>query len=197
MEKNSTDTRARNFCFVVAEESAPENWIKTLDDEHVPAFISPLHCDDKTADGKAKFHHWHIIVMFRGKKSVKQVRELAHKVGAVNDYVQICKDLRGYARYLCHLDDPNKAQYNPADVISLGGADYISTIGTSEDTDTALSEIMDFCVENGCDSFYRLAIYARNNRPDWFRVLTSKRTVFLTAWLKSMSWEAKQGRNID
>ena len=193
----ATDNRKRNFVFVVAKESAPEDWREILSEEHVPAFISPLHDSDVNADGEAKFEHWHVMLMFKGKKTIDQVKEIAHKVGAVNDYVQVCQDVRGYARYLCHLDNPEKHQYSTADVTAMGGADYLSVIGSAADTDTALGEMMDFCISNGCYSFYRLSIYARNNRPDWFRVITSSRTVFLTAWLKSMQWEINNGNPID
>lgn len=193
----ATDNRKRNFVFVVAEESAPDNWREILGEEHVPAFISPLHDSDVNPDGEKKFPHWHVMLMFKGKKSLEQVKEIAHKVGAVNDYVQVCQDVRGYARYLCHLDNPEKHQYSTADVTAMGGADYLSVIGSAADTDTALGEMMDFCIANGCYSFYRLSIYARNNRPDWFRVITSSRTVFLTAWLKSMQWEINNGNPIE
>ena len=191
-----TDDRKRNFVFVVAKESAPENWQAILAEEHVPAFISPLHCDDVNADGTKKFEHWHVMLMFKGKKSLEQVKAIAHKVGAVNDYVQVCQDVRGYARYLIHADNPEKAAYSAADVVAMGGADYLGCIGTAADTDTALGEMMDWCISQGCYSFYRLSLYAREYRPDWFRVITSSRTVFLTAWLKSMQWEIGQGNDI-
>lgn len=187
------DGRARNFCFVVAEESAPSGWLETLQEQHVQGFVSPLHCDDMNPDGEKKFSHWHVMLMFKGKKSLEQVKAIAHEVGAVNDYVQVVQDARGYARYLCHLDNPEKAPYSKGDVVALGGADYLQYIGSALDTDAALGEMMDWCIEQGCFSFFRLSNYARKERPDWFRVITSSRTVFLTAWLKSMEWEAKNG----
>lgn len=190
------DNRKRNFFFLVAPESAPKGWREILESEHVPAFISPLHDKDVKDDGAAKYPHYHVLVMFRGKKSIEQVQDLAHKCGAVNDHVEPCQDARAYARYLCHLDDRSKAQYSVSEVVSLGGADYIGTIGTASDTDIALAEMMDWCQEQGCYSFYRLSLYARDNRPDWFRVVSTKRTVFLTAWLKSMQWEINQGNEI-
>ena len=189
----STDNRKRNFVFVVAQESAPSDWQEVLASEHVPAFISPLHCDDVNADGSKKFNHWHVLLMFKGKKSIEQVREIAHRCGAVNDFVEVCQDVRGYARYLTHRDNPEKAQYSAADVVALGGADYLATVGTAVDTDAAVGEMMDWCIEQGVYSFFRLSNYARRERPDWFRVLTSSRTVFLTNWLKSMQWEIQQG----
>ena len=49
--------------------------------------------------------------------------------------------MRAYARYLCHLDNPEKAQYEVAEGESLGGADYLGTIKCAADTDTALGEM--------------------------------------------------------
>lgn len=185
------ETRKRNWAFVVYPESAPNNWLEILREMLVPGFISPLHDSDVNADGEPKKPHWHVILTFKGLKSYEQVLEITNKLNAPAP--QECKDVRSYARYLCHLDNPEKAQYQPSDVVCLGGADYLEKIKSAADTDTALNEMMDWCVEQGCYSFFALSNYARSNRSDWFRVITSQRTVFLVAWLKSMEWEAKQG----
>lgn len=185
-----TETRKRNWAFVVYPDSAPENWREILREMCVPGFISPLHDSDKNADGTAKKAHWHVILTFKGLKSFEQVREITDSLNA--PIPQPCKDIRAYARYLCHLDNPEKAQYLPADVENLGGTDFFETTKSAADTDTALSEMMDWCMENGCASFFRLANFARSERPDWFRVLSQSRTQFLVAWLKSMEWDFRE-----
>ena len=186
-----TEKRKRNWAFVVYPDSAPDNWREMLHEMLVPGFISPLHDADENADGEQKKPHWHVMLTFKGLKSLDQVKEITEAINSPAP--QECKDVRAYARYLCHLDNPEKAQYQISDVESLGGADYLDKIKCAADTDTALSEMMDWCMEQGCYSFYRLSNYARKNRSDWFRVITSSRTVFLTSWLKSMEWEAKNG----
>lgn len=188
------ERRKRNWVFVVYEESAPDDWREQLREQLVPGFISPLHCDDVNADGERKKAHWHVMLTFKGLKSYDQVKEITDSLNAPAP--QECKDMRGYARYLCHLDNPEKAQYPVDQVESLAGADYLEKIKCAADTDTALSEMMDWCIDQGCFSFFRLANYARENRSDWFRVLTSSRTVFLTAWLKSMEWEYRGGGDL-
>lgn len=189
------DQRKRNWAFVVYPDSAPDNWREILRNELVPGFISPLHDADVNADGEQKKPHWHVVLTFKGNKSFEQVKEIT---GALNATIpQVCKDTRAYARYLCHLDNPEKAQYEVADVESLGGADYLDKIKSAADTDTAVSEMMDWCIEQGCFSFFRLSNYARKNRTDWFRVISSSRTVFLVAWLKSMEWEVRNGNSVE
>lgn len=183
------DARKRNWAFVVYPESAPEDWREKLREMLVPGYISPLHDSDVNPDGEVKKAHWHVILTFKGNKSYEQIKEITDSIHATAP--QVCKDVRAYARYLCHLDNPEKAQYEVSDVECLCGADYLDKIKSAADTDTALGEMMDWCMEQGCFSFFRLSNYARRYRSDWFRVITSSRTVFLTAWLKSMEWEAR------
>lgn len=188
------DGRTRTWAMVVYPDSVPENWKEILQEQHVPVLISPLHDCDKNADGEPKKPHWHVLLMYNGKKSRKQIDELAEDLNAPRP--QPVSDKRGYARYLIHADNPEKFQYDARDVTALGGADFTQFILGAADTDTALGEMMDWCVDQGCYSFYRLSLYARDNRPDWFRVITSCRTVFLVNWLKSMQWEVQQGIEI-
>lgn len=188
----SKEQRKRNWAFIVYPESAADDWCALLHSQLVPGYISPLHDRDLNADGTPKKPHYHVILTFRGLKSYAQVEEITD---LVHGTIPIpCKDLRAYARYLCHLDNPEKAQYEPCGVVELGGTDYLSTVKSAADTDSAVGEMMDWCIENGCYSFYRLSNYARSERTDWFRVLTSQRTVFLVAWLKSMQWEMNADR---
>lgn len=194
MPKKDSEKRKRNWCFVVYPESAPGEWRKILRDMHVTGYISPLHDKDVNADGEAKKPHWHVILKFAGLKSFSQIKEITEKLNAPDP--QDCKDVKAYARYLIHVDNPEKAQYSAGDVESLGGADYLGEIKTAADNDVALAEMMDWCIEQGCYSFYRLANYARENRSDWFRVITRSSTLFLTAWLKSMQWEINEGNEI-
>jgi len=187
----AVEKRKRNWALVVYPESLPDNWLDTLQDMHVPGFVSPLHDNDKNADGENKKPHYHVLLTFKGLKSYEQIKEISDALNAPNP--QEVKDVRGYARYLCHLDNPEKQQYKIADVVSLGGADILETIKSSADTDAALNEMMDWCLEQGCFSFFRLVNYARKERTDWFRVLSSSRTVFMKEWMKSYKWEIDNG----
>lgn len=190
-KSNEANKRTRNWTFIVYPDSAPENWIDLLKDQHVEGFVSPIHDKDVNPGGEPKKPHYHVMLMFQGVKTEKQAQEISDMCSGVQ--VQMIKNVRGEARYLCHLDNPEKEQYDRQGVISLAGADYLDKIGGYADTDTAVGEMMDWCIDQGCFSFFHLSNYARNNRPDWFRVLTSQRTVFLTSWLKSMKWEIDQG----
>lgn len=190
------DERTRNWTIIVYPDSAPDNWREIVQELHVETYISPLHDKDISADGSAKKPHWHVLFAFRGKKSLAQVQEISDRLSGVKVRWEECAvaDLRGMVRYLVHFDDANKHQYDVSAIETMGGADVVDFFASSAvDVDTALGEMMDWCIEQGCFSFFALSNYARRERPDWFRVLSTKRTLFITQWLKSMKWEIDQG----
>lgn len=189
-QKKSNPGRTRNYVTVVYPESAPNNWKEILADECVPAFISPLHDSDYNADGEVKKAHYHVMVMFDGVKSESQAKELFDKIGGVG--LQKVNSTRGYARYLCHLDNPEKAQYNQSDIIQLGGADYISVIGLTSDKYQAVREIIEFCKQNEIICYADLLEYSALNNESWFRVLCDNGTVVVSQYLKSAAWRLTQ-----
>lgn len=186
MAKDYGKGRTRNFATVVYPESAPDQWQSVLEDQFVPAFISPLHDQDLNATGEEKKPHYHVIIMYDSTKTIEQAKELFDKIGGVG--LEAVQSIRGYARYLCHLDNPDKHQYNQEDVRQLCGADYPGVIGLVTDKYKAISEMIDFCEEYNIDSYSELLKYCRINRFEWFRVLCDNGTVVMKEYLKSKSW---------
>lgn len=175
--------RYRNYACMVYPDSAPENWVDILKDSHIPIFISPLHEKDIDPLGQPKKPHYHVMVMYDGVQTLDQVREFLNGIAA-NNFVEIVKSLRGYARYLIHKDNPEKVQYDAEQVQSLSGADYNATIGLSIDKYHAIREMQYWCQENNITSFYKLCDYALENRMDWYRILCDI-GVFMREYLKS------------
>lgn len=189
-EKNATK-RTRNFATVVYPESAPENWQAILSEQFVPAFISPLHDKDINPGGESKKPHHHVMIMFDSVKTREQAQDIFNLIGGVG--CEVVQSFRGYARYLCHLDNPEKAQYDVETVRSMCGADYTGAIGLVTDKYKAIGEIIDFCIDQDVYSFSDLLEYARMERFDWFRVLCDNGTVVVKEYLKSRSWTHKEG----
>lgn len=189
------DGRTRNWTIVVYADSAPENWREVIADLHVPAFISPYHDKDVTATGEPKKPHWHVVLCFKGKKSIEQIQAISDQLSGVKVLWEECAvgNLSGMVRYLVHFDDANKAQYSIDDIQTFGGADVLAHFSEASDVDECVGEMMDWLNEQGITSFAALARYARQYRSDWFRVLTSKRTVFVAQYCKSLQWEMTNG----
>jgi hypothetical protein len=86
------------------------------------------------------------------------------------------------------LDDPDKAQYKPDDVICICGADYHSIISLTIDKYVALCEMEEFCEKYNVLSFFALSRYASTHRSDWSRVLKECGTRYMSEYLKSRKW---------
>lgn len=185
-KKASGGRRSRNFATVVYPESAPDGWQEILSQQFVPAFISPLHDKDINPTGEPKKPHYHVVIMFDSLKAKDQAQDIISKINGVG--CEVVQSIRGYARYLCHLDNPEKAQYKQEDVRSLCGADYPGTIGLVTDKYKAIGEMIDYCKEYSIYSYSDLLEYCRMERFDWFRVLCDNGTVVMKEYLKSKSW---------
>lgn len=188
----ASSRRFRNFATVVYpdSENTPDNWLAILQDFKTPVLVSPFHDQDINVTGEPKKPHYHVMIMFEGMKSPDQVRELFDQIGGVG--LETVNSLRGYARYLCHLDNPDKHQYSPADVQEMSGIDYLEIIGLPSDRYEIIGEMIDYCQSELIYSYATLLIYARHNRNDWFRILCDSGTIVIKEFLKSFRWEHEQ-----
>lgn len=164
------DDRGRVAAFLVYPDSAYPDWIERLKALHVRGFISPLHDADVLADGSPKKCHWHVILYFDGKKSREQIDKIRESaIGP--DYSRHLEEVvnaSGYARYLIHMDDPDKAQYSSEDVVCLGGADYGLASAQPGDDVVTLGEINRFLITREItNTVVLLDILRTEGRRDW------------------------------
>ena len=186
-ESKTKDGRSRNYATVVYPESAPADWIDRLASFVIPCYVSPLHDSDVNPTGEPKKEHYHVLFCFEGKKSKEQISQIVETIGGVG--CESVNSLRGYARYLCHLDNPEKHQYSIDDVKSFGGADYITAINLVTDKYKCIKEMIDYCKTNKVYVYADLLEYCSENRSDWFRVLCDNGTVVMKEYLKSAHWK--------
>lgn len=196
MAKSKRPPRTRNWTGVVYPDSAPENWRQQLDDLHVPYYISPLHDRDVNPDGALKKPHYHIIIMFGSVKTFEQVKEIFDAFNA--PHPQYVNSLRGMARYLCHLDNPEKAQYDPSGVVAGCGADdYLQICSLPSDKYQVIGEMMDWVTENNIVSYADLMRYARANNENWFRALCDHCSMVMIEFIKSSAWTVEHVEKLD
>lgn len=188
----ASSRRFRNFATVIYpdSENTPADWLTVIQDFKTPVLVSPFHDLDINVTGEPKKPHYHVLIMFEGMKSQDQVRELFDQIGGVG--LETVNSLRGYARYLCHLDNPDKHQYSPGDVLQFGGVDYIDMIGLPSDRYEVIGEMIDYCEAERIVSYATLLVYARHNRQDWFRILCDSGTLVMKEYLKSFGWALDQ-----
>lgn len=188
MAKSALQKRTRAWATIIYQESAPDCWRETLQGYMVQTFVSPLHDADLKEDGSPKKPHFHVLMMYDGVKTPEQAREIFESFGGVG--CEPVQSVRGYARYLCHLDNPEKHQYSPDDVCSYCGADYLSAICQQVDKYAAIAQMMQWVAENDVVAYSDLLEYAATNRQDWFRVLCDSGTMVIMEYIKSRSWKA-------
>lgn len=179
--------RSKNWATIVYPDSAPDNWLDILGDMKIEVFVSPLHDKDKNPTGEEKKAHYHVIIMFPSVKTDAQACEVFQAFGGVG--FERIASIRGYARYLCHLDNPDKHIYDTKEVLSFGGADYFSVITLETDRYVTLADILDFCDNNDIKYYSELVRWCRNNRFEWFRALADGGSYMVKEYLKTVQYE--------
>lgn len=177
------DKRTRNWTCVMYPESMAQNWQDIL--AEIPSAVSPLHDADVNGDGSEKKAHYHVMFGFEGVKTYSQVLEITKKLNAT--IPKIVHSARSMLRYFCHLDNPDKAQYKPSDIMLFGGFSIESYFEpTKAERHAILLEIISFCRENRIVEFSDLVDYALTEKfEEWAGVLMDGNTVFLNAYIKS------------
>lgn len=168
MSKNDTK-RGRNWVFVIYKDSLPEGQPSALLDELAVPYFLAWHDSDVSADGEPKKEHGHLILMFDGNKSYKQVCEIADTLNSPKP--KRIENLRSMARYLCHLDNPEKAQYLVEDVEQGYGADYIKIINLTENRYALIRDMVAWVEDNDCRYYSDLFNYCAIHNDMWFRAL--------------------------
>lgn len=189
-EKKSTDNRTRTWTFVLYEDSAPDNWRDMLDDLHIEWVESPWHDKDVNADGEPKKKHKHILLLFSGKKSYEQIKEITDMLS--QPIPQRCHDARAMVRYMAHLDNPDKAQYNPSDIIAHGGVDLADMLRpSSSERYTLIRDMIDYIRSAGVLEFQDLMDYAAAEHfSDWFPLLCDNSAYVIGQYIKSQRHRA-------
>ena len=189
-EKKSTDNRARTWTFVLYEESAPENWRDMLDEQHIQWVESPWHDKDMNANGEPKKKHKHILLMFSGKKSYEQIKEITDSL--TQPIPQRCHDARALVRYMAHLDNPEKAQYNVNDIIPHGGVDVSEMLRpSSSERYSLIRDMIDYIRSKGVTEFQDLMDYAAEEHfSDWFPLLCDNSAYIIGQYIKSQRHRA-------
>lgn len=192
-----SDQRSTTWTFVVYPESAPGNWIDILKGLHVPFVISPFHNRDikDPETGELKKPHYHCIIRYRSKKSFRQVKsEVCDKING--PIPQPVVDFPMMVRYLAHLDDPNKYQYNVEDIQIYGNIDIKEYIYDKREYQyEVLKEILDFCEKYDIQEYSTIVNYCKDERPKWFPFVTKTFRATIDSYVRSQRYSAENGTN--
>ena len=178
--------KKRNWTFVLYPESAPSDWREILKISGLMAAVSPLHDKDTNPTGESKKPHYHVLLVYSGPTTYNAVAKFTASLNAT--VPQALESVRGMYRYFSHKDNPEKYQYDEADIVSFNGfniADLVE-LTRSEVNElkakvlklirevgiTEYSGLIDFLLDNGMTSEYDVAI---NNTLFFNTYICSKR----------------------
>lgn len=155
-------------------------------------YISPLHDRDVNPFGEPKKPHYHVILAYDGPKSYEQVKRLTDEINA-SAKIEKVNSLRGYLRYFCHEDNPEKAQYSRSDIQCIGGADLdVLTRPTTGERYALIGEMIDYIESNNVTEFSDFMNFARvHHMDDWFPLLCDSCAYVIGQVIKSQRHKPK------
>jgi len=193
-EGQKSNDKKRNWAFVMYPDSAPANWQDVLQQTGLQCCVSPLHDTDINADETQKKPHWHVILCYSGPTSYNVVEKLTKNLNAT--IPQGVEQIKGYYRYLTHKDNPDKVQYDEADIISINGfsiRDFVDM--TRAEVTKEKRNIMCFVEENDITEYCDLLVELdKHNLLDTWEVAANN-TIFADAYIRSRRNKLKGVQN--
>lgn len=197
-DKKRAGMRSRNWLAVIYPDDLPADYVDILSQTGINAVLSPIHDKDVNADGSPKKVHRHLVLTFDSVKTSaqvydffgelfgKQVSENSDKTSVIGVAMpQRCANKVGAVRYLTHMDNPEKAQYDKADIICLGGANVDEMLKASPDETFVLQATVESIIEEaGFTEYAVVARYLRDTDFELYKTFTTH-TLHFNAFIRS------------
>lgn len=114
IEKHNKETGSW-FCAVTHDLSIAETVKQSILD--FPSWAWIYHESD-TDEGTP---HVHFLIKANGTRNIKQISD---KIGLESNYIQVCRKVVAFRRYMLHLDSPDKIKYTVNDVHTRCHVDF-------------------------------------------------------------------------
>lgn len=194
-EKN---VKKRNWAFVLYPESAPKDWREQLAMSGIQCAVSPLHDRDENPDKTPKKPHYHVILVYGNPTTYSNVRAFTN--GRLGQTIpQPLEQVRGYYRYLTHEDNPEKYQYNKADIQTINGFDIRDFVElTRSETSKITREIVQLIRDNNITEYsvlMNILMDAGDGMTEHYEVARTN-TLFFKSYLTSR-WRVLGGTRQD
>lgn len=189
--ENPKEVTGKYWCFVLYPESAPENWQELLNRSGLPWAVSPLHENDLNADNSKKKAHYHVIIIWANSTTYNAVKKFTQ--GTLNGTVpQVLHSPLGYYRYFTHEDNPEKYQYDKADIQSGNGFDIADYAKMTKQQKLELHmKLSELILEHGIYSYAEAVQMAMSMGFDEYEMVTSH-TIHFTNLCKSVGYAKRK-----
>lgn len=183
-EKKSIEKK-RNWGAIIYPESAPENWRELLQKTGLPCALSPLHDRDvNEVDEEVKKAHYHVILCYAGPVTQNNVQRVTSMLNAP---MPIPLDsIKGAYRYFTHKDNPDKFQYDEADIEFFSGFDVRDFIELAKSEIYALKcAIEEYVNEHSITEYSVLLDRLRVERLRDMHEVAQNNTIYCNAYISS------------
>lgn len=192
MSLTSNIQKSKFWAFVAYPDSLPDDWLDLLQETGLLFCVSPLHDRDLNADGTQKKDHYHVILLFNGPTTFNHVKNITSALGQPIPIALL--SVRGYYRYLTHIDNPEKAQYDKSLIRHFNGAiveDFyqLSTFEVNEFKITIQKIILDQDILEYSDLIDFLLFTEAN--MDLYDIATNH-TLFFNSYIRSRRHKRKE-----
>jgi hypothetical protein len=189
----SKNVKGRDWTFIVYPESAPSNWREILDETHIRWIESPLHDKDVNADGEMKKAHWHILLSADGPITFSAVEKITKKLNSPTP--KKVGSGKGLVRYMIHLDNPEKYQYDISEIRAHNGAEISPYFEMSMTKRLdVMKEIIRYIHDNDVDNFADFLMICIEKSDDWFSIAVNHNTLAINKMLDAMWHRNKKAR---
>ena len=190
--------KCRYWLFEMYEDSRPIDWLDRLTKTMLRACVSPRHDKDLKEDGSGEFKkpHYHIVLCFEGPTTYNNALSIA-KFCVGSNIVLPCYSVRGSVEYFIHLNQEDKAQYDPKDYIFINGFNINDYLNISPEEEKQYKiELINLIRNHKFIEYSEVADYLIDNEMfDLFYVF-SNHTIFYNSYLKSKNFACKTNDNL-
>ena len=140
----------------------------------------------KWFEGEHKKNHYHVLLCFDGPTTYNTAKEYADRVGSANGVIQPVGSVRGMVRYFCHLDNPDKHQYNESIIQCRNGfdpKDYFSL--TISQQKSFKRKVTNFIRDNDITEYGELIDMLMDSDEMDMYDIASQNTFYFTQYIKS------------
>ena len=185
------EQRSNKWTFLFYKESAPDNYLETLEEIHVPFVLSPWHDKDVNKEtGEFKKAHKHGAFFFDSLKSYSQVSKLIKNKLNGPAHVEPVMSPKGLYDYFIHAENPDKTPYEIEDIESGCGFELDKFL-VKQNTDDFTTKVIDTIERKDITEFEELVWYARDNNTALLELII-ERTYFFARYLDSRRHNPKR-----
>lgn len=182
--------KRREYAFLLYPDSCVADWLGVIKQLQQPFFVI-LHDKDVNSDGTLKKPHYHVMILFNNPRAEGTIRQINLRCGG-NGHFEPILSRRGYVRYLCHLDNPEKHKYAPESILGFYGADYskesMSVMQHKNLDDDVFCDIIKFCKDHCIVAYCELVDYCIEHKKEWLPHLRGRNGQSIVSYIKSFYW---------